>query len=354
LSAAGVLSRLAVIGVVILAVIGCFAYVGGWLSPNRLTPARFTDKFEQVFGLHPGFRRNHAKGVCVTGYFDGDGQAVGLSKAEIFKTGHVPVIGRFSLAGGEPYAADGPSDVRGLGLSFSLPDGEEWRTAMIDLPVFTVRTAQGFYDQLAASKPDRATGQPDPARLRAFLAAHPETARAMAIIEGQPFSSEFANATFNSLNAFRFVNAAGISTPVRWSMAPVQPFAPEPASSPSAPDKNYLFDVLIAAIDHGPLLWRLIVTVGQPGDPTDDATMPWPASRERIDAGMLTIDHIQAEAPGNCRDINFDPLVLPAGIAPSDDPLLSPRSAVYSQSFSRRAGEQKPPSAVQTPNPGGP
>jgi len=32
----------------------------------------------------------------------------------------------------------------------------------------------------------------------------------------------------------------------------------------------------------------------------------------------------------------FDPLVLPAGIAPSDDPLLSARSAVHSQSFTRR------------------
>ena len=46
------------------------------------------------------------------------------------------------------------------------------------------------------------------------------------------------------------------------------------------------------------------------------------------------------------RDINFDPLVLPDGIAPSDDPLLSARSAVYSQSYTRRAGEQKQPSAM--------
>jgi catalase len=46
------------------------------------------------------------------------------------------------------------------------------------------------------------------------------------------------------------------------------------------------------------------------------------------------------------RDINFDPLVLPAGIAPSDDPLLNARSAVYSQSFTRRAGETKQPSAI--------
>src|SRR4029453_10410621 len=46
------------------------------------------------------------------------------------------------------------------------------------------------------------------------------------------------------------------------------------------------------------------------------------------------------------RDVNFDPLVLPAGIATSDDPLLSARSAVYSQSYTRRAGEPKQPSAI--------
>ena len=94
------------------------------------------------------------------------------------------------------------------------------------------------------------------------------------------------------------------------------------------------------------------MTVGQPGDPTDDATVPWPRDRRRVDVGMLTIDQIEGEARGNCRDINFDPLVLPDGIAPSDDPLLSARSAVYSQSFTRRAGENKNPSPVQAPETG--
>jgi catalase len=65
---------------------------------------------------------------------------------------------------------------------------------------------------------------------------------------------------------------------------------------------------------------------------------------------MLTLNEVEAEAPGNCRDINFDPLVLPVGIAPSDDPLLSARSAVYSQSFTRRAGEKKEASAVSSPD----
>jgi catalase len=60
----------------------------------------------------------------------------------------------------------------------------------------------------------------------------------------------------------------------------------------------------------------------------------------------VTIDVVQTEAPGNARDINFDPLVLPDGIAASDDPLLSARSSVYARSFTRRAGEPKRPSAV--------
>ena len=62
--------------------------------------------------------------------------------------------------------------------------------------------------------------------------------------------------------------------------------------------------------------------------------------------GRLTIDHVESEAKGNCRDINFDPLVLPSGIAASDDPIPYARSAVYATSFRRRAGEPKPPSAV--------
>jgi len=329
--------RLAGIGALVLCIVGIFAYVGGWLSPGVLTPSRFVNGFEEVNGVHRGFRRNHAKGACVVGYFESNGNGTRLSKASVFEPGRVAVIGRFSLAGGQPYAADGPAAVRGFGLRFEPRHGEEWRTAMIDLPVFAVRTAQGFYDQLIASKID-------PAKVSAFLAAHPETVRAMTIIKAKPFSSGFADATYNGLNAFRFSNGAGVSTPVRWSMIPVDAFAPEGPAV--AQNKNYLFDALIARVRRGPVQWHLIITIGQPGDPTDDATLAWPDSREHVDVGTLTIESVVDEAHGSCRDINFDPLVLPNGIAPSDDPLLSARSAVYSQSFTRRAGETKEPSAV--------
>ena len=119
-------------------------------------------------------------------------------------------------------------------------------------------------------------------------------------------------------------------------------------ADPGRGDANYLFNALIASIHSHPLQWRLVLTVGRPGDPTNDATIAWPPDRQQIDVGTLTIDRVESEDTSPARDINFDPLVLPAGMAASDDPLLSARSATYSQSFTRREGEHKEPSAVST------
>jgi catalase len=338
--------RLAGTAIVVLGVAGAFLYLGGWFNPEALTPARFADGFERVDGIYSGFRLNHAKGVCVSGSFESNGQGARLSKAVVFKPGRVPIIGRFSLGDGHPYVADQPETVRGLGLLYTLPDGEEWRTAMVNLPVFPMNTPQAFYDRLLATQPDPKTGKPNPEKMAAFLASHPETVQAIKIIQSHPASSGFENSTFYGLNAFWFMDASGTSIPVRWSLAPVQPFAPANTTGPAPPDKNYLFDALIASILQQSLHWRLIITIGQASDPTKDATIPWPDGREQVEVGTLTLDHVESEETGRCRDINFDPLVLPDGMAPSDDPLLSARSAVYSQSFTRRAGERKLSSAV--------
>lgn len=70
LTKASLIIRLATIGAVIIVIAGSFAFAGGWLTPHALTPASMINTFEQVNGPHPGFRRNHAKGVCVRGYFE--------------------------------------------------------------------------------------------------------------------------------------------------------------------------------------------------------------------------------------------------------------------------------------------
>lgn len=336
-------ARMASIGVLLLGVVGAFLGLGGWFSPNKLTPARFADEFERAGGEHSGFRRNHAKGVCVAGFFDSNGQGARLSKAVVFQSGRVPVIGRFSLGGGDPHATDEFSTVRGLGLQFSLADGEQWRTAMINFPVFPFKDPQAFYDNLVASEPDPNTHQPDPAKGAAFLASHPDTARALAILKGGAPSSGFENSAYYGLNAFRFENADGVTSYVRWTLVPVQAYE---AGSGTNADKDFLFGKLIGSIHQHPLQWHLVMTIAQPSDPTDNATLQWPEGREKLDVGTLTLDSVDSEENSPARDINFDPLVLPVGMAPSKDPLLSARSAVYSQSFTRRAGETKEASEI--------
>jgi catalase len=350
LHGAAALARFALIGVVLLVVVGAFGYVGGWFSPNRLTQDRIIDAFESTGGDHPGFRHNHAKGICVTGWFESNGNAAAVSKAAVFAVGRVPLVGRFALAGGMPSQADKPVTVRSMALRFVAPGGQEWRTGMNNIPVFPVNSAQGFYEQLLAFRPDPASGKPDPAAVQDFLARHPETGRAMSLIRARAVSSSFADSTFNSLNAFRMDNASGVSVPVRWAAVPL-PEVTAAGDPPSAgADPNYLFDDLIARIHRQPQQWRLVITVGEPGDRTDDATLPWPEGRQQVDAGVVSIDHVSSEDSGSasCTDINYDPLVLPSGIEPSDDPLLSARSAVYASSFTLRAAEKrkKAPSAV--------
>jgi len=345
---AAVMARFGIIGAVLLSVAGAFAYTGGWLSPNRLTQARAMALFEQAGGRHPGFRRNHAKGVCVVGWFESNGQAVALSKAAVFKPGRIPIVGRFAISGDMAFQADKPATVRSMALRFMLPGVEEWRTGLNNVPVFVTNSAQGFLDEVLASVPDQITGKPDPAKMKLFMADHPESVRAITVIMKSPLSSGFADATFNSLNAFRMINAAGKAIPVRWAAVPMQPFKSEEAAQTASSDQNYLFDELTAQLGQHPLLWRLVITIGQPSDPTNDATLPWPADRQQVDAGTVTLDEVSSEETGRCTDVNYDPLVLPPGIEPSDDPLLSARSAAYSRSFTLRAAEkdEKSPSAI--------
>src|SRR6202012_3196254 len=183
LSGGSLILRFAMVGVIIAAVAGLFLWAGGWFSPLALSPATMVDRFEQVNGEHPGFRRNHAKGVCISGWFESNGRGEAWSKAVVFRSGRIPVIGRFALAGGQPYAADAAHTVRSMALLFKLPNGEEWRTGMNNIPIFPVNSAQAFHDLLLSTAPD-ATGKPDAAKLGAFLQAHPESAKALPLIRG--------------------------------------------------------------------------------------------------------------------------------------------------------------------------
>jgi catalase len=349
LSAASLTIRLAGIAVVVAAIAGAFAYVNGTFDPQRLTPKALVDVLEKNNGAHPGFRRNHAKGVCVAGYFESSSQAREFSSAQVFSEARTPVVGRFALPSGNPYAPDSSVPIRSLALRFTQANGQQWRTGMNSMPVFPVGTPEAFYQLLQASSPDPATGKPDPASKPAFFAAHPETAPFLQWGKTAKPSASYATETYNGLNAFYLVNAVGKRQAVRWSVAPLAQDAAQ-ASAPEGGD--FLEKDLLQRLAAGPLRWQLNITLANPGDPTNDASKTWPDDRKVLNAGALVLESSQPQSNGECRDVNYDPLILPSGIEGSDDPLLAARSAAYAKAYLRRTSEvSQLPAATQESHP---
>jgi catalase len=330
-----VLASLALIIVVIGIGAAAFAYTAGWFSPQRLTPDRVVDAFKAPAGAPLGHRRNHAKGICFTGIFESNGAGATLSQAQVFTPGEYPVLGRFNLGTADPNASDATVRVRGMGLRISTPDGQEWRTAMIDPPFFPVSTPQAFYELLIAS------ASKDPNAMKMFSAAHPEIAAFGAWAGSAPWTGSYAEERFNSLDSFMFVDSSGAEHAVRWSLLPAaQPVPVSPADlAKRGPD--LLEQEITERVRGGPLRWTMVVTVADPGDPTADPSKAWPEDRRAVVVGTLIVQQIQAERDGPCRDINFDPTVLPSGIRTSDDPFPAARSSIYVKSYDRRTAEAK-------------
>lgn len=299
---------------------------------------RTVDQFRKNGGTYPGYRSNHAKGVCVSGYFESSGKLAKYSVAKVFAPdARTPVIGRLSIPGTNPYAWDSSTPIRGMALEFIPRAGGQWRTAMNAVPAFPVATPEANLEFLEAQQPDPATGDPDPKKLDAFFANHPRANAFRVWGRTTPPSASFATVAYNSLDAFELVDAMGTRRAVRWSMVPETKadVAGAPVNQP-----DYLAADLRRRLVQGPLRWHLVFTFAAPGDAVDDASIAWPeAGHQRVDAGTLVIDASQPQVHGPCRDINFNPLVLPHGIEPSDDPLLQARAATYAESHRRRVEE---------------
>lgn len=327
----------------IAAVVGglaaALAWTAGWLTPARMTAPRLVDTIENGKPF-VGFRRAHARGVCVAGYFEPTAEGATLSAARVFTQPRTPALGRLSVGGGDPNGPEAMARVRSLALQLDTDDGQQWRLAMNSFPFFAVSTPQAFAEQILASRPDPATGKPDPAKQQAFVARHPEVANFMAWAQSAPWSDSFANTAYQGIHAFRFTNAAGEARFVRWSFVPQAPFRALAPEQRQAAEASYLADELATRLARGPVRWTLAVTLAEDGDPIEDPSQPWPEARPRVDAGTFVLERAYPEAEGNCRDINFDPTLLPTGIAASGDPVLAARAAAYAVSFNRRQRER--------------
>jgi catalase len=322
------LASLAIIAAVAGGTAGAFAYTAGWLSPHRLSPNQVADAFGPK--VVAGHRLNHAKGTCFTGVFRSSGAGTALSAAPMLAKGDFPIVGRFNLGTPDPYAKDSAPRVRGIGLLISAPGGSQWRTAMINAPVFAVSTPAEFYQMLQAG------GSKNPDAAAKFAAAHPGMKPFTTWAKTGPWTGSYAEERFNSLNSFVFADASGQKRTVRWSIVPEQPVRPITAAAFAKTGPDALEREIAARVETAPAKWLMTVQIAGLGDPTNDPSKAWPADRQTVTLGEIVAMRVIPEPDGPCRDLNFDPTVLPAGISTSDDPFPAARSAVYAKSYDRR------------------
>ena len=309
---------------------------GSSFAEDQVSADQVVGAIEKQFGVTPGQRRNHINGVCMAGSFAGDKSIQAYTTSPLFSGKTIPVIGRFSLAGGSLKIPDTARNPRGMALEFELPQRKVQHFTMLNVPVFGAATPQSFYDGVVANTPDPATGKPDPEKQAAFKASHPD-AQALGeyLAKNNPVTS-YANSDFYSIHTFKFINKADKTTLVKWRFVPqdgVKRLSDEQLKT--APTR-FLDDEIMARTKTGPVRWDMILTIGEPTDEQSNPTVYWPTDRKQIKAGVLTLTSASPQQGGACEKINFDPLVMAQGIAPTNDPVLLFRSPAYADSYAKR------------------
>jgi catalase len=152
----------------LLAVLAALAITSPGLARADDEPveAQIVDALNKVFGTHPGFRANHAKGTVVEGSFKASPGAAALSKAVLFNGSTIPATVRFSDPTGIPDLPDGAAlaNPHGMAIKYHLPDGSDTDMVIVALKFFPVATGEEFCDLLlavAASPPDAAKRPPN-------------------------------------------------------------------------------------------------------------------------------------------------------------------------------------------------
>jgi catalase len=220
-----------------------------------------------------------------------------------------------------------------MAIRFSLPGGGETDIVALSHNGFIVGTGEDF---LALQKAIVATdpSQPHPWPIEAFLGAHPLALKFVQEVQVTPAS--FGTQGFFSNNAFIFVNKDGVKQAGRYKILPLAGQHNLSEADAKAKSPNFLSDELKTRLKTGPVKFRLIVQLPNPGDPTNDGSLVWPDDRKTIEMGTISITSVVADSDAAQKALVFFPTTLTDGIELSDDPLPSLRTSVYALSFARR------------------
>lgn len=293
--------------------------------------AELVDTVARVLGSQPGCRVTHEDGIVLTGSFMATVRARELTRAAHMQGDPVRVTVRFSNGLPDPNLPDAAEDnPRGMAVKFYLADGSTTDLVCQSWPVFPAGTPEGFLGLIAAQGEGAAATE-------AFLAQHPDIAEATAKIaaeSGQPPLS-WATMAFNSMNAYRLVDADGAGRYVRFTLSPDRGERSLPVEQRAAADPRYLMK---GVLDELPIHYRVMAQLAHDDDQTTDASKAWPADREWVDMGSIVMTGPDTERERNGDVLVNDPMRVTDGIEPSDDPILRIRPLVYGLSVRRRTG----------------
>lgn len=283
-------------------------------------------QLDGMFGVHPGFRAAHAKGIMLGGVFTPSPQATSLTRAPHAARQSTPVTVRFSNGTGLPLIPDNhpDSNPHGLAIRFHLADRVHTDIVSHSTDGFPTRTGQEFLELLRAA----AGGDPS-----AFLAAHPA---ALSFVQTpKPSPASFASEAYFAVTAFRFINQQGLARYGRYRILPAAGIQHLTDAGAKEKDENYLFHEVTQRIGRGPIRFDIHVQIANDTDAVDDATLHWPADRPSVHFGTVALTSISPDDEAH-RRIIFDPIPRVDGIEPSADPLFELRAAIYLLSGRRR------------------
>jgi catalase len=301
---------------------------------NPALAQQLLDALDALFGLHPGYRPAHAKGLMCSGTFTPSSEAKSLTRAPHANRPTTPVTVRYSNSTGVPNIPDNDptrSGPRGIAVRFHLADHIHTDIVAHSTNGFPVRTGEDFLEFLRGAA---AFGAGRPEAFGAFLASHPNAKRF--VETPKPIPTSFAREAFFAVTAFRFTNADGVSRHGRFRIRPEAGTEYLSDDQAAVKSENFLFEELGQRFAKGPVRIGVFVQMAEPGDDVTDASVAWPDNRREVPFGTISlVARIDDQVPDR-RKIIFDPIPRVDGIESSGDPLTAVRSDIYLLSGRRR------------------
>lgn len=283
-------------------------------------------------------RASGAKGQCVAGTFTPTADARKLSKSVLFK-GPSKVLARFSIGGGNPKAPDAIKTAS-RGLAIRLGDGTKGRTEFVavNAPVHFARTPEQMLAYVQARMAG-ADGKPDPAKIKAFSDANPETTNQGKFIAARPVPASWVGVNYWAIHGYTLTSEKGAKQLVKFKFVPTGGEAGLTDDEAKAKPNDFLVAELESRFAvKAATSFDMVAILGRAGDEKTPATETWADEDKRPTVKLGTVTITSLAKNETCDAVYFDPAALADGVAgPKDQTLFTARKPAYSVSLAKRS-----------------